>query len=125
LFFDLRIEEKAVSWHKVLSSAALAPGKLAKVWVAGRAVLLARLDDGTVTASSAICPHKGADLSEGMLYFDAIDCPLHHYVYDLRTGENRYPRNVFPADLTVQLAPLPLYPVKEEDGWIWVGERET
>ena len=23
-----------------------------------------------------------------------------------------------------EVKPLPLYPVKEEDGWIWVGARE-
>lgn len=114
----------AGGWHRVLPSAALPPAKLSKVVVAGKPVLLARLDDGTLAAAAVFCPHRGADLSEGMLYFDAIDCPLHHYVYDLRTGENRYPRNVFPADLAANLAPLPLYPIKEEDDWIWVADQE-
>ena len=109
-------------WHKVLPSAALPPGRLSKVEVAGRGLLLARLDDGTLAATTSVCPHRGEDLSQGMLYFDAIDCPLHHYVYDLRTGVNRYPRDVFPADLAARLAPLRLYPVKDEDGWIWVRE---
>jgi nitrite reductase/ring-hydroxylating ferredoxin subunit len=115
--------DDARGWHKVLPSAALPPGKLSRVQVAGRGVLLARLDDGTLAAATVVCPHRGEDLSRGMLFQDAIDCPLHHYLYDLRTGENRYPRNVFPADLAAQLAPLPLYPVKDEDGWIWVRER--
>src|SRR5262249_26861302 len=111
-------------WHRVLPSAALAAGKLTKVEAAGRKVLLARLDDGTLAAATGVCPHRGADLSEGMLYFDAIDCPLHHYVFDLPTGENRYPRNVYPAELAVSLPSLLLYPVKEEDGWIYVRIRE-
>ena len=111
------------SWHKALPGGDLSPGSLTGVLIAGRKVLLARLDDGTLAAASAVCPHRGEDLTGGMLYFDAIDCPLHHYVYDLRTGENRYPRDVFPADLAARLANLRLYPVKEEDGWIWVGER--
>ena len=110
-------------WQKVLPSADLSTGKLAKVVVECRPVLLARLADGTVAAASAVCPHRGEDLSGGMLYFDCIDCPWHHYVYDLRTGVNRYPREVFPADLAARVAPLPLYPVKEEGGWIWVGPR--
>jgi len=50
----------------------------------------------------------------------AIDCPRHHYLYDLRTGANRYPHDVFPAALAAKLAPLPLYPAKEENGWIWL-----
>jgi nitrite reductase/ring-hydroxylating ferredoxin subunit len=101
------------------------PGALAKVVVAGEAVLLARMEDGTVAAASAVCPHRGEDLSGGMLYMGAIDCPLHHYLYDLRTGANRYPRNVFPADLCGGLAPLTLYAVREADGWIWVGDKLT
>jgi 3-phenylpropionate/trans-cinnamate dioxygenase ferredoxin subunit len=113
-------QNESDGWHKVLPSEALPAGKLTKVAAGGKSVLLARLDDGTLAAASPVCPHKAEDLSKGMLYFDAIDCPLHHYVYDLRTGENRYPRNVFPADLAARLAPLPLYPVKDEDGWIWV-----
>src|SRR5262245_5226548 len=108
-------------WHRVLASADLKHGALAKVFVAGAPVLLARLDDGSVAAATAVCPHRGEDLSGGMLYFDAIDCPLHHYVFDLRTGVNRYPRNVFPADLAARVPSLRIYPVQEKDGWIWVG----
>ena len=87
-------------------------------------MLLVRLDDGTVVAAGLLCPHQGADLSEGTLYLDAIDCPRHHYLYDLRTGANRYPGEVFPADLAQKLCPLPLFPVKEEEGWIWVAIGE-
>lgn len=118
------LEPEAGGWHKVMLSAALPPGTLAQALIAGKKMLLARLDDGTLAAAAAACPHQGADLSQGMLYLDAIDCPLHHYLYDLRTGENRYPRNVFPADLAVRLAPLCLERVKDEDGWIWVGRAD-
>jgi 3-phenylpropionate/trans-cinnamate dioxygenase ferredoxin subunit len=112
-------------WHRAIPGESLRVGGLAKVHVEGAPVVVARLDDGTVAAASAVCPHRGEDLSEGMLYLGAIDCPLHHYLYDLRTGDNLYPRNVFPADLAAGLTPLPLYPVREEDGWIWVGSREA
>jgi len=94
------------------------------VLVDGRPVLLARLEDGTVAAASAVCPHRGEDLSGGRVYMGLIDCPLHHYLYDLRTGVNRYPRDVFPADLAAQVKSLPLYPVKEEDGWIWILRKD-
>ncbi|MBW3595895.1 MAG: Rieske (2Fe-2S) protein [Planctomycetes bacterium] len=111
-------------WRKALPSDDLERGKLAKAFVAGQAVLLARLEDGTVAASSPLCPHERADLSQGSVYMGAVDCPLHHYLYDLRTGQNRYPRNVFPADLAEKLGDLPLYRVKEEEGWIWVAVDE-
>ena len=109
------------AWRRALAGADLKPGALAKVVVEGTEVLLARLEDGAVSAACPVCPHRGEDLSGGLVYMGAIDCPWHHYLYDLRTGDNRYPRNVFPADKAAGLAPLPLYPVKEEDGWIWVA----
>ena len=115
-------EPEPTVWHKVLPSGALPPGHLSHAMILGQKVLLVRLDDGTLAATATACPHEGADLSEGMLFLDAIDCPRHHYLYDLRTGANRYPRNVFPADLAACLSSLPLYSVKEEDGWIWVGD---
>jgi nitrite reductase/ring-hydroxylating ferredoxin subunit len=109
-------------WHKALPSDQLAAGRLTKVHVAGRAVLLARLEDGTPVAASVVCPHEQADLSDGSVFMGAVDCPRHHYLYDLRTGENRYPRNVFPPDLAANLVPLPLYPVRESEGWLWVAQ---
>ncbi|HJZ91106.1 MAG TPA: Rieske (2Fe-2S) protein [Gemmataceae bacterium] len=112
------------SFRKALPSIDLGPGALTKVIVAGKPVLLARLEDGTVAAASAVCPHRGEDLSGGHIYMGAIDCPHHHYLYDLRTGVNRYPRDVFPADLAAGVAPLPLYAVKEEGGWIWIGLKD-
>jgi 3-phenylpropionate/trans-cinnamate dioxygenase ferredoxin subunit len=118
-------EPRRQNWHRVLASADLRPGSLAKVLIGGQPVLLARLDDGAVAAASSVCPHRGEDLSRGMLYLGAIDCPLHHYLYDLRTGANRYPHDVYPADLAAQLLPLPLYPVKEEEGWISVAVEEV
>lgn len=108
------------SRRRVLPSDELPAGSLRKVEFGGEAVLLSRLEDGTVAAASAVCPHQAADLSEGRLYMGAIDCPLHHYLYDLRTGENRYPKDVFPADLAAKLKSLPLFAVEEREGWIWV-----
>ncbi len=116
--------DTAGPWERVLPGEALAPGGLTKVLVAGRPVLLARREDGAVAAASPVCPHRSEDLSGGRVYMGAIDCPAHHYLYDLRTGVNLYPRNVFPADLAARLEPLPLYPAKEEGGWIWVGPPE-
>lgn len=114
----------ASRWHKAVSSESLPPRSLLKVRIAGEAVLLARLDDGTAAASSPVCPHEAADLAEGSIYMGAIECPRHRYLYDLRTGENRYPKDVYPADLAAELNALRLFDVKEEQGWIWVRMDE-
>ena len=58
-----------------------------------------------------------------MLWDHLIDCPFHHFQYDVRTGENVFPKNVYPPDVSYlqqQLRPLQTYPVKVEDGEIWV-----
>ena len=107
------------SWVRVLRSVELGPRCLRKVEVGETTLLLARLKSGEVAAALNVCPHEGEDLSGGRLYMDGIDCPRHHYVYDLRTGENRYPQEVFPDDLASRLAALPIYPAREKDGWIW------
>ena len=109
----------------MLPSVELGPRCLRKVEVGGATLLLARLKSGEVAVALNVCPHEGEDLSGGRLYMDGIDCPRHHYVYDLRTGKNRYPEEVFPSDLADKLAPLPIYPAREEGGWIWAYAPAT
>jgi nitrite reductase/ring-hydroxylating ferredoxin subunit len=85
--------------------------------------MLARLSDGSVVAFGTTCPHEGNPLDEARLWGDVVDCPFHHHTYDPKTGVNRYPRSVFPADRAAQLKPLPVYEVRESDGFVWVGGR--
>jgi nitrite reductase/ring-hydroxylating ferredoxin subunit len=50
---------------------------------------------------------------------------LHHFTYDVRTGENLFPKNVYPASMTHlrrQVIPLRTYRVRVEDGWVLVEE---
>ncbi|MGH8929773.1 MAG: Rieske (2Fe-2S) protein [Egibacteraceae bacterium] len=91
--------------------------------VAGRPVLLTRLRDGTPVAFGPICPHQGKPMDSGVLWDGEIDCPHHHYTYDPRTGENRFPRRVFPAERARQVRGIVIYEVREEDGWVFVGSR--
>ena len=116
------------SFVQVLASAELieeTPGepRLLMVTVAGTDVLLGRLAGGQVIAFSATCPHQQTHL-EGATFFDGrVRCPLHVYLYDPQTGENIVPaRDADPANLW-KLKPgyLPVYPVEERDGWIWIG----
>ncbi len=107
-------------WRKAAASLELPRRGLLQVDVHGKEVLLCRLEDGASAACHPLCPHQNAPLVEGSVYMGAIDCPLHHYLYDLQSGRNRYPRNVFPADKAATLAPLRTYPTYERDGVLWV-----
>jgi 3-phenylpropionate/trans-cinnamate dioxygenase ferredoxin component len=90
--------------------------------VAGRPVVIAHRA-GRFYALGGICPHKGHPLAGAALWDDLIDCPWHHFQYDIRTGENHFPKNVYPADvpgLEQQLRPLPVYPLVVRESEIWV-----
>jgi 3-phenylpropionate/trans-cinnamate dioxygenase ferredoxin subunit len=57
------------------------------------------------------------------MWDNLIDCPFHHFQYDVRTGENYFPRNVYPKDykrLESQVRPLKTYTVEVRDGDVWV-----
>ena len=54
--------------------------------VGGKAVLLARLDDGFVAVSGS-CTHYGAPLAQGLIADGEVRCPWHHACFSLRTGE--------------------------------------
>jgi 3-phenylpropionate/trans-cinnamate dioxygenase ferredoxin component len=108
-----------VSWERAVPSDEV--GRvLRRAEVAGQPVLVARASDGVAIAVGPICPHQGRPMDGGNVYGDEIDCPHHHYTYDARTGENRYPKRVFPRALADQVKPIRTFPVCEEGGWIWV-----
>lgn len=94
-----------------------------RVDVGGRPVLLSRLADGTPVAFDRICPHEGNPMDDGVLWDNEIDCPHHHYTYDSHTGENRFPRRVFPAAEAQHVKGIGVFDVREEGGWVLVGQR--
>jgi nitrite reductase/ring-hydroxylating ferredoxin subunit/predicted secreted protein len=101
------------------------PGEpnIRRVTVEGVDVLLGRLAGGPVVAFAARCPHQQTNLEDATFFDGLVRCPLHVYLYDPRTGANVLPaRDAEPASLW-KLKPgyLPVHPVEERDGWIWVG----
>ncbi len=70
--------------------------------------------DGAVHAIHNRCPHMEASLSEGELEGCIVACPLHHWEFDVTTGECVAPRWV-PAARPVQS-----WPVRVIDGQVHV-----
>lgn len=66
--------------------------------------------NGEFYATSNFCPHRGAPLAEGSLCGHTIECALHGWQFDVRTGEC----------LTVPER-LETYSVVVEDGWVKVN----
>jgi nitrite reductase/ring-hydroxylating ferredoxin subunit len=73
-------------------------------------VAVFRLRDGSLHAVSAVCPHAGGPIADGMVDAQVVICPLHQHVYELATGCSR----------TGQPA-LRVYQVRIEDGQLVLG----
>lgn len=96
-----------------------------EVEVDGRSVLLTRLTSGEVIAFAGHCPHQGTSMRRATIFGGLVRCEQHKFVYDPQTGRNVMPtRDASPRALE-RLKPgyLPVYPVEERDGWVWVGTR--
>ena len=72
-------------------------------------VLLLRIEDRLFAYRNS-CPHQGMPLHDGEIEEGALTCPWHGYCFEVESGECR---NV----PQVQLEP---YPLRVEDGRIWV-----
>lgn len=91
----------------------LAEGEILGVDVAGRRVVIGRLE-GQVYAIDGICTHAYARLEDGELDGDIVMCPLHNSGFSLRDGSAlRLPAQT----------PVPTYQVKVEGGRILVSQR--
>src|SRR5215831_10863368 len=64
----------------------VADGKMLLGHAFGEAVLMARRGDD-LFAIGATCTHYGGPLAESFIVDCTVRCPLHHAVFDLRTGE--------------------------------------
>lgn len=54
--------------------------------VGGDMVAVFRLHNGAVRAVSAVCPHAGGPIADGLIDDGVVICPLHQHVFDLATG---------------------------------------
>jgi len=109
-------------WVQVAELRDLPPGQVRRGAAAGRILALVNLD-GAVHAVDAVCPHRGGPLDQGSLWQGKLECPWHHFRYDLETGANTYPANVYPEDLPglqTQVGPVRVYPVRVEEGRVYV-----
>lgn len=70
-----------------------------------------RTSDDKYFATDGMCTHEAADLTEGFVMGDIIECPRHNGRFNVRTGV------ALGAPACVDLV---TYPVKVENGRVWV-----
>jgi 3-phenylpropionate/trans-cinnamate dioxygenase ferredoxin subunit len=100
-----------VTLERALAAAELTSGQLRRVDIAGRALCLARTQEGDVFAVDDTCTHEEESLSEGELVGCEVECPWHFSRFDIRTGE---------AAALPAIEPLRTYRVVVKDGDIFV-----
>ena len=114
-----------MSWTKVLSEEALPSGAREVVKVGDRKILLLN-HQGKLYAMDNICPHLKLPLKKGKITEDeAIVCPWHRSAFNLCTGAVQkwtpWPPVVGKAmGMMAQEKPLSVFPVRVEEGSIWI-----
>ncbi|WP_253945281.1 Rieske 2Fe-2S domain-containing protein [Nocardioides sp. zg-DK7169] len=104
-----------LEYHRVARSGQVPEGYVRRFYVGELECAVARLG-GKAYATSNYCTHLDCLLSSGKLVDDGLGCSCHGSVFDLETGEPVYP----PAT-----EPIQVYPVREEDGQVYVGVSEA
>lgn len=83
-----------MEWVKIFSSEEEAKRRIplnsvVPVLIGNHEVCLGHLHDGFY-AIDDLCPHQAASLGKGRcLPNGMVECPWHHYLFDLRTGSNK------------------------------------
>jgi 3-phenylpropionate/trans-cinnamate dioxygenase ferredoxin component len=78
----------------------------------GRAYAIYRSPDDTFHATDGLCTHERADLADGLVMGDIIECPKHNGRFNYKTGEvTRRPACVN----------LHTYPIRVQDGHVLIA----
>lgn len=108
-------EVVAQGWYPVCKSSKIKPGTANSFKVSFQRILIYRTQEGTVVAMDAFCPHMGADLANGEVVGDNIQCYFHQWQFS-PNGELASTRCATkPQGVANQT-----WPVQEEYGYIWV-----
>lgn len=101
----------SVEFRAVAAVADLAPDSVIEVRVGEETIALFNLG-GEFYAIDGICTHGAAQLADGYIEGDLIECPQHAGSFEIKTGK---------ASGSPCVVDAKAYPVKVEDGKILVG----
>jgi len=80
----------AEEWINVAKRGALAAGEMLAVRVGDKEIALYDVD-GAIFATDNVCTHAYAQLTDGFLDGDVIECPLHAGRFEVKTGRGLGP----------------------------------
>jgi phenylpropionate dioxygenase-like ring-hydroxylating dioxygenase large terminal subunit len=103
-------------WYPALPARALGPRQARSILIGWQRVVVWRGEDGRVRALDAFCPHMGADLGNGTVVGDQIQCYFHQW----RFNEQGACAGTRCGEKPPSGARLTAYPVEERYGFIWI-----
>ncbi|MDH3628110.1 MAG: nitrite reductase small subunit NirD [Acidobacteriota bacterium] len=90
-------------WVAVTEASSITEGCARTIQVEHHALAVFN-EAGTFYATDDACPHQGASLAEGVVMDGRVICPLHSWVFDLKTGacprESHEPVGCYPTRQT-------------------------
>jgi nitrite reductase/ring-hydroxylating ferredoxin subunit len=110
-------ERKFMPWIKAAGIAELSPEYPTACSLAGIPIAI-YLVESKVCATSNICTHQDALLTDGYQEGGMIECPLHQGQFDIATGR------ALCAPLTVDLKVYPAE-VRDEDVWVQIDDNPS
>lgn len=108
-----------MEYVKVASTADVGEGKLIPVEARGIKMFLTKVGDAYY-AGQRKCPHLGLNLCRGKVEDGAVVCMFHKARFSLETGEIEQDPHILFIGMKAK-SNLTVYPVKQEDGALFVG----
>jgi nitrite reductase/ring-hydroxylating ferredoxin subunit len=110
---DKPLTSGVAEWTRAVELDRLQPSRPIAVKLGGKHIALF-LHQGEILACNNRCPHEGYPLVEGVLDADCVlTCNWHNWKFDLKTGATIYGGDN-----------LRIYPVKAEDGAVWLDTHD-
>lgn len=109
--YQQKIDPATALYVEVAATSELPNGARKIVEIDGQPIAVFNIA-GAFYAIADICSHDDGPVAEGDLHDHEIECPRHGARFDVRTGKVLS----FPA-----IVDIPAYPVKVDNGAVWVG----
>ncbi|MFW6695371.1 Rieske 2Fe-2S domain-containing protein [Streptomyces sp. MAR4 CNX-425] len=110
-------------WYVILQSKDVKKNKPTKTRRMGQNLVLWRDLEGNLICQEARCPHKGANLGDGRLKGNSVECPYHGFRFNGQGECVAMPCMGSDARIPKTMR-IKSYPVREHLGliWLWWGE---
>ncbi len=112
------ILEKKLRWIKIADnkeSLLFPSNNIIELEIEKKKICVAQTSSG-LKACSAKCPHAGGNMTQGKLDKKGnIVCPVHGYSFDFKSGRDTNFEGYF----------LKIFPIKEEEGGVFIGLEEV